>query len=173
MTSAFPLPRDEWKNPEAEARMELLMGVITGIRNIRSEAEVHPSNRIDAFVNCPDDGQRQIISGFTRAISDMTRLQSLTVMEKSDKPDDAGTYIFNDIEIYVPLMGLIDVAAEMEKLGRERKKVEDKLKQVNGNSQFLANAPEAVVAKVQEEKDQLDGKLATIAEAEERLRKIG
>ena len=176
MTSAFPLPRDDWKNPEAESRMELLMGVITGIRNIRSEAEVHPSNRIDAFVNCPGAEQREIITGFTRAISDMTRLKSLTVTEKSDKPDDAGTYIFNDIEIYVPLMGLIDVAAEMEKLGRERKKVEDKLKQVNGrlgNSQFLANAPDSVVAKVQEEKDQLDAKLATIAEAEERLRKIG
>jgi valyl-tRNA synthetase len=176
MTSEFPQLQENWKNPEAEAQMTLLMGIITGIRNIRSEAEVHPSNKIDAFINCPDAAQRKFISDFSSAISDMTRLSSLTVQEKSDKPDDAGTYIYNDIEIYVPLMGLIDVAAELLKLGRERKKVEDKLKQLNGklgNEKFLANAPDAVVAKVQEEKDQLDAKLTKIAEAEERLRKIG
>jgi len=176
MTNDFPERQDGWKNPEVEAQMELLMGVITGIRNIRSEAEVHPSNKIDAFINCPDAVQRELLCSFTRAISDMTRLKSFTVQEKGEKPDDAATYIFKDLEIYVPLMGLIDVAAELEKLGRERKKVEDKLKQINGklgNEKFLANAPEAVVAKVREEKDELDAKLTTIAEAEQRLKNIG
>jgi len=175
MTSAFPERQEEWLNPEAESRMELLMGVITGIRNIRSEAEVHPSQTIDAFVNCPDAGQRDLLNNFTRAISDMTRLKSFTIQEKGEKPDDAATYIFKDLEIYVPLMGLIDVKAEMEKLGRERKKVEGKLKQINGklgNEKFLANAPDAVVAKVRGEKEELDTKLATIAEAEERLKKL-
>ena len=75
----------------------------------------------------------------------------------------------------MPLKGLVDVAAELEKLGREREKTEVKLKQVNGklgNGNFLANAPEDVVAKEQEKKDALDARLATIAEAEERLRKM-
>ncbi|WP_419176152.1 valine--tRNA ligase [Desulfosediminicola sp.] len=176
MTSEFPELQESWKNPEAEAQMELLMGVITGIRNIRSEAEVHPSNKIDAFVNCPDETQRTTIANFAAAVSDMTRLSSFTVQESGEKPDDAGTYIYNDIEIFVPLAGLVDVAAELEKLARERKKVEGKLKQVNGklgNGKFLANAPDAVVAKVKEEKEQLDAKLAKIGEAEERYKKIG
>ena len=176
MVSAFPERQERWHNPEAEAKMELLMGVITGIRNIRSEAEVHPSNRIDAYVNCPDQGQRELLDTFSRAIGDMTRLENFTVQEKGEKPDDAATYIFKDLEIYVPLKGLIDVAAELEKLGRERKKVEGKLAQLNGklgNEKFLANAPEQVVAKVREEKDELDAKLATIGEAEERLKAIG
>ncbi|WP_136798238.1 valine--tRNA ligase [Desulfosediminicola ganghwensis] len=176
MTSEFPELQEGWKNPEAETQMELLMGVITGIRNIRSEAEVHPSNKIDAFVNCPDETQRTTIANFAAAVSDMTRLSSFTVQESGEKPDDAGTYIYNDIEIFVPLAGLVDVAAELEKLARERKKVEGKLKQVNGklgNGKFLANAPDAVVAKVKEEKEQLDAKLAKIGEAEERYKKIG
>jgi len=176
MTSEFPALQENWLNPEAEAKMELLMGVITGIRNIRSEAEVHPSNKIEAFVNCPDEAQRETIAAFTAAISDMTRLSSFTVQETGEKPDDAGTYIYNDIEIFVPLAGMVDVAAELEKLARERKKVEAKLKQVNGklgNEKFLANAPDAVVAKVKEEKEQLDAKLAKIGEAEERYKKIG
>ncbi|WP_163337615.1 valine--tRNA ligase [Desulfopila sp. IMCC35008] len=176
MISPFPEMNETWKDEEAEQQMVLLMGIITGIRNIRSEAEVHPSNKIEAFVNCPDEVSRELISRFRAAISDMTRLSGLTVQEFGDKPDDAGTYIYNDIEIFVPLKGLVDVTAELEKLGRERKKVEAKLKQVNGklkNQKFLANAPEAVVAKEQDKKNQLDAKLAKIGEAEERLRKIG
>ena len=172
-TSAFPEKQENWLNPEAVAQMEMLMGIITGIRNIRAEADVHPSMKIEALVICADKQKAECISAFTAAISDMTRLQSLTIKQQADKPADAATYIYNDIEIFVPLKGLVDVASELAKLLRERKKVEAKLGQVNGklsNKKFLANAPDEVVAKEQEKKAELDGKMAKIVEAEERLK---
>jgi valyl-tRNA synthetase len=171
--SPFPTRHEEWKNDRAVEQMELLMGVISGIRNIRSEAEVHPSNKIEAFVVCPDKKKADLVLSYKAAISDMTRLNGLTVLEKPDKSPDAATYIYNDIEIYVPLKGLIDIDSELEKLARERKKVETKLGQVNGklgNEKFLANAPEQVVVKEQEKKSGLDAKIAKITEAEERLK---
>ena len=174
-TSPFPTRREEWKNEQAVEQMELLMGVISGIRNIRSEAEVHPSNKIEAFVVCPDKQKAGLILSYEAAISDMTRLSGLTVLGEADKSADAATYIYNDIEIYVPLKGLVDIESELEKLGRERKKVEIKLAQVNGklkNEKFLANAPEQVVAKEQEKKGALDAKIGKITEAEERLKSI-
>jgi len=174
-TSQFPVRHEEWKNDRAVAEMELLMGVISGIRNIRSEAEVHPSTKIDAFVICPNKEQAHLISSYEAAIADMTRLSSLSVLEEADKPADAATYIYNDIEIFVPLKGLVDIESELEKLARERKKVEIKLKQVNGklkNEKFLANAPEQVVAKEQDKKIALDANIAKIAEAEERLKSL-
>jgi valyl-tRNA synthetase len=171
--SPFPTRHEEWKNDRAVEQMELLMGVISGIRNIRSEAEVHPSHKIEAFVVCPDKKKADLVLSYKAAISDMTRLNGLTVLEKPDKSPDAATYIYNDIEIYVPLKGLIDIDSELEKLARERKKVETKLGQVNGklgNEKFLANAPEQVVVKEQEKKSGLDAKIAKITEAEERLK---
>ncbi|CAG36525.1 valine--tRNA ligase [Desulfotalea psychrophila] len=174
-TSAFPEVREEWKDEEAEAEMELLMGIITGIRNIRSEAEVHPSTKINATVICHDSKRADIIRSYTSGISDMTRLEGFTVVAEAEKPADAATYIYNDIEIFVPLAGLVDIEAELEKLSRERKKVEAKLKQINGklgNAKFLAGAPEAVVAKVTGEKEELDAKLAKIDEASDRLKKL-
>ncbi len=173
--SPFPSRHEEWKNDRAVEQMELLMGVISGIRNIRSEAEVHPSNKIEAFVVCPDKEKADLILSYKAAISDMTRLNGLTLLEKPDKSSDAATYIYNDIEIYVPLKGLVDIDSELEKLARERKKVEAKLGQVNGklgNDKFLANAPEQVVAKAQEKKSGLDAKIAKITEAEERLKSM-
>jgi valyl-tRNA synthetase len=169
---SFPEFRPEWINTEAVEMMEMLMGVITGIRNIRSEADIHPSMKIKALVICAEERQAESIKTFSAAISDMTRLSELQVEVDVEKPVDAATYIYNDIEIFVPLKGLVDVDAELVKLAREKKKVEDKLRGVNAklvNEKFLANAPGPVVAKEQEKKALLDAKMAKIVEAEERL----
>ena len=175
MMGPFPDVQEDWQDGAAEARMELLMGIITGIRTIRSEAEIHPSMKIEAFVVCPDREKAGLISQFSQAIIDMTRLSGLTVQNESSKPDDAATFIAGDIEIYVPLEGLVDVDAELAKLVKERDKVEVKLRQINGklgNAKFLANAPADVVNQEKEKKDALDSRLAKIAEAEEKLKKI-
>ncbi len=172
MMSSFPEKNEEWIDPQAEEEMELLMGIITGIRNIRSEADIHPSAKIDAFVNCSDNATRDLITSYGRSVADMTRLKSFSAQQTGEKPEDAATYIYKGLEIFVPLKGLIDIESELAKLGRERTKVELKLKQVNGklsNEKFLANAPEAVVAKEQEKKLSFDAHLEKIREAEERL----
>ena len=106
----------------------------------------------------------------------MTRLESLTVAAEGEKPDDAATYIYQDIEMYVPLKGLIDVDKEREKLERERNKIEKSLKQINGklgNEKFLANAPAAIVEKEKGKQAELEAKLAKVADAEKRLAEIG
>ena len=175
MLEPYPDRREDWINEQAESDVELLMGIITGIRNIRSEADVHPSQRIEAFVTNVDPQAATLIKTFSPAISDMTRLNGLHIAENIEKPADAATYIFNDIEIYVPLKGLVDVEGEREKLSRERSKVEASLKQVMGklgNDKFLAKAPEAIVAKEKEKKNELDARLARISEAELRLATI-
>ncbi|HCR92146.1 MAG TPA: valine--tRNA ligase, partial [Prolixibacteraceae bacterium] len=173
VTSPFPERQQKWISPAAVEQMELLMGVITGIRNIRSEAEVHPSSKIEAYIVCRDEVKSACISRFAQAISDMTKLAAFVVAAELEKPADAATYIYNDIEIFVPLKGLVDVEGELAKLARERQKVEVKLSQVNGklaNAQFLANAKPEVVTKEQEKKAVLDATMAKILEAEARLK---
>jgi valyl-tRNA synthetase len=175
MLESFPERQEQWADPEAEGQMTTLMGIITGIRNIRSEADIHPSTRIEACVVCTDATTKGLIDSYAAAVADMTRLSDLTVQVLGAKPADAATYIYNDIEIYVPLKGLVDVAAELQKLGREREKTEAKLRQVSGklgNAKFLANAPADVVAGEQEKKAALEARLTAIAEAEERLQNI-
>ncbi len=175
VTSEYPIAED-WQNENIESQVELLMGVITGIRNIRAEADVHPSAKIEAFVLCADSERRELIELFSASISAMTRLESLSVAGEGDKPDDAGTYIYQDIEMYVPLKGLVDVEKEREKLERERNKIEKSLKQINGklgNEKFLANAPAEIVEKEKGKQAELEAKLAKIAEAEKRLAEIG
>lgn len=171
----FPVVRDERKNDTAVAEMETLMGVISGIRNIRSEADVHPSTKINVIVHCPAEATTAFIQKYESAITDMTRLASLRVETGGEKPVDAATYIFGEIEIFAPLRGLVDVDAELAKLAREHKKIDGKMKKITGklgNEKFLANAPAEVVEKVQGEKAELEAKLAKVVEAEERFRNM-
>ncbi|PID76312.1 MAG: valine--tRNA ligase [Deltaproteobacteria bacterium] len=172
MVSPFPQERPEWESDETEQEANLLMGIVSGIRNIRSEAELHPSARVDAHLVCPDPARKKLVLGFADAVSELTRLKSFSVHQEADKPSDAATYIYEDLEIYIPLQGLVDVKGELAKLAKEKKKIEAKLKQVNGklgNQKFLANAPDNIVQKVRDEKAGLDAKIAKITEAEQRL----
>ena len=172
MLESFPEQNPAWQDEEAVTSMDLLMGVISAIRTIRSEADVHPTAKIQASIICPDGDKQTLIRSFSKAIAAMTRCDSLEIMDSGTVPDDAGHVLVDGVEVFVPLKGLIDVEAELEKLARERKKIDKELQRVTGklgNEKFLANAPEAVVAKEKGKKAELEERLAKNQESETRL----
>ncbi len=176
MTEAYPQVIPAWDNKEAEETTELLMGVISGIRNIRSEMSIHPSASIDATVICVDDKKNTRLAGHGDAVKAMTRLENLTIEKTGQCPKGAASYIFEDIEIIVPLQGYIDVKGEVAKLEKERAKLEKKLKQCSGklnNKKFLDNAPEEIVTKEKNKLEKFNASLAKIDESIERLAEIG
>ena len=174
MIERFPEPVPAWDDAGAEATMTLLMEVISGLRTIRTEAEVHPSARIEALLICPDAAKRQILADYTAGIQAMVRA-TLTIEAAGQVPDDAGHALVQDVELVVPLKGLIDVAGELEKLGREQVKLEKELARIVaklGNEQFMGNAPAAVVAKERDKEAEIRARLAKTIESTERLSKL-
>uniref|UniRef100_UPI004055ACBA valine--tRNA ligase n=1 Tax=Candidatus Electronema sp. TaxID=2698783 RepID=UPI004055ACBA len=175
MLEQFPVEQPLWENAEAEQSMQLLMEVITAIRTIRSEADVHPSAKVQAVLICPDAAKRELLLSFADSICAMTRAESLDIAESGAVPDDAGHALVSGVEVVVPLKELIDVEAELDKLARERGKIEQDLQRVNGklgNDNFLRNAPADVVAKEQAKLEELKARLAKNEESKERLGKL-
>ena len=175
MTESFPEENPAWQDAEADTSMDLLMGVISAIRTIRSEADVHPTAKIQASIICPDKGKQVLIRSFTDAIGAMTRTETLEILDSGTVPDDAGHVLLDGVEVFVELKGLIDVQGELEKLDREHKKIDKELMRVVGklrNEQFLKNAPEAVVQKEKTKQKELETRLAKNAESVARLRKL-
>ena len=155
--------------------MDLLMGVISGLRTIRTEAEVHPSAKIEALLICPDAGRRAILAQYATGIQGMVRAASLRIEAAGIVPDDAGHGLVQDVELVVPLAGLIDVAGELEKLAKEQAKLEKELERIVGklgNEKFMSNAPEAVVAKERDKEAEIRTRLAKTLESMERLNKL-
>ena len=175
MVEPFPEANPAWTDPAAEAAMDLLMGVISGLRTIRTEAEVHPSAKIEALILCPDPARRALLEEHAAAIGAMVRAGKLAIEADGTVPDDAGHALVQDVELVVPLKGLIDVAGELEKLAKEQAKLDKELARIVaklGNEQFMANAPAAVVAKERDKEAEVRARLAKTAESIERLNKL-
>ena len=175
MLESFPEENPAWDDAGADQSMVLLMGVISAIRTIRSEADVHPTAKINASIICPDRDKQELIRSFADAINGMTRTETLEIMDSGTVPDDAGHVLVEDIEVFVPLKGLIDVEGELAKLDREHKKIDKELMRVVGklrNDKFLKNAPEAVVLKEKAKQKELETRLAKNAESVARLQKL-
>lgn len=151
------------------------MGVVTGLRNIRSETGIHPSAHVKATVVCPDQNKATLLQENSRAILALARVEELQVETSGKRPKGAASYIFNEIEIFVPLAGLVDVEQEIAKLEKELEKVSLQLKKVEGkldNSKFIENAPAEVVAGEREKQETLNAKHAKINESMERLKHL-
>ena len=175
MTEPFPEEIGAWDNGAAEDEASLFMGVVTGLRNIRSETGIHPSAQVKATVICPVADKGKLLQENSKAVLALTRVEELQILTEGKRPRGAASYIFNEIEIFVPLAGLVDVEQELAKLEKEQGKVSGQLKKVEaklGNSKFLVNAPAQVVAGEKEKQETLSAKLAKIRESRERLKHL-
>ena len=176
MLEPYPTVNESWNDTTAEKSASLMMGVIGGIRNIRSEMQIHPSAQIEAHIVCHDKDKAVIINEHGKEIKDLTRLAELILTSDGEGPEGSASYIFEDIEILVPLEGLIDVKKELAKLDKEKGKIEKQLNQSQGklgNEKFLAKAPADVVAKEKEKVTTLTATMNKLAESRKRLEEIG
>jgi len=153
MLASYP---DGERIPVAEdeaAKMELIMEVIKGIRNIRGEMNVPPAKRIDAVLDCRTEASCRIVGAGEAWIRSLARLQNLTFGCSLERPRQAATQVAGEVEILLPLAGLIDLDEEEKRLGKEMAKVEKDVKMFAGklaNRDFVAKAPPEVLEKNRE-----------------------
>ncbi|NLZ17397.1 MAG: valine--tRNA ligase [Desulfobulbaceae bacterium] len=175
MLAPFPEARPERDDAQAEEEMGLLMEVISGLRTIRTEAELHPGAQIKASIFCANTDKRTILQRHRSDIMALVRASELDIAEAGGVPNDAGHALVQDVELVVPLKGLIDVAAELEKLNKEQARLELELNRINtklANEQFVAKAPPAVVAKEREKALELATRLEKILESINRMQAL-
>ncbi|MBA3014673.1 MAG: valine--tRNA ligase [Proteobacteria bacterium] len=175
MLEPFPVPDKTWESEETETAVTLLMGVIGGIRNIRSEMQIHPSANITALLICADHTKQETLSLHAAHIKTMTKVTSLDIAAHGECPKGAASFIFENIAIFVPMQGLIDIDREMDKLTREREKIMVQLERIDAkltNEKFMANAPVEIVAKEREKAAGFRETLAKIDENATRLQEL-
>jgi valyl-tRNA synthetase len=154
----------------AEVDMGLLMDVIRAVRNARSEYSVEPVRRISAHIAAGDkydllQKQREILTELARLDSENLRI----VHALLDKPEQALALVVGGVEIYLPLVGMVDLDTERARLQKELAHVEDGISRTQkllGNEGFVAKAPAEVV---QRERDKLAGLQEQAGKLGERL----
>ena len=162
MLESYPIYDQSNTDEEAEKHIEWLKGVIISIRNIRGEMSISPAKSINILLRNGTKTDKERMETHKPYLKKLAKLENISWLESNDKNPASATQRFNDLEILVPLAGLIDINAERIRLVKEINKLESGLKAVEkklSNDKFVNNAPASIVTKEQEKKNQIDSTL--------------
>ena len=162
MIESYPTYDRENIDEEAEEHIEWLKGVILSIRNIRGEMDISPAKSINILLRngSPTDKERMEIH--KPYLQKLAKLRDISWLEDGHEAPVSATQRFDELEILVPLEGLIDVDAERSRLKKEINKLLSGLKAVEtklNNKKFVNNAPSSIVVKEREKKNQISSTL--------------
>ena len=145
---SWPLYSEELTFPEETEKLEMAMAVIKSIRNIRAEADAAPSRKLTAVILCADGKEPVVKAGerYIRKIANITDIKFAA--SKADVPEEVMSAVVAGAEIFIPLDDIMDYEAELDRLRKEKKKLESEVKRVVGklsNEGFIKKAPEKVI----------------------------
>ena len=172
MNQAYPSKSDFLRDEDAETQVEWLKGVITGIRNIRGEANIKPNQTVDLVFQGGGAGDRALSEANTALLKRLANVGEMSWLEADEEAPPNALSLVGDLRVMVPLAGLIDVEAERARIDKEIEKAEGDLKRVSGklsNENFTAKAPEDVVAKEREKEAALSSRIDALKDQREKL----
>jgi valyl-tRNA synthetase len=167
MLQPFPVADQSKVDTEADADIEWVKNVIIGVRNVRGEMNISPAKDLPIYMARGDATAKRRLEENRQFLSKLANLESITWL---DDPADAplsATALAGDLEILVPMAGLIDVDAELARLDREIDKIGIEAKKLTGklsNPKFAHNAPAEVVAKERQKLEDFEGSLSQLQE---------
>jgi valyl-tRNA synthetase len=175
MQAPYPAACDKLSFTDDAADMERVMAVISGIRNIRGEMEVPPSKQIAAILSCVSEATHRLMKHNENAIISLARVSDLAIGVGVEKPEDASIHVAGDVQIYVPLKGMVDVAAEEERLLKEIGKIDKEIEMFSKKLEspaFVDRAPAEIVAKERQKLADVQGKKIVLEESLGKIRKL-
>lgn len=148
MISPWPEYRQEMEDEEAEEQMEAIMNAIRGIRNIRAEMEVRPSQKAQVFI-LPLQGYRAAFETGKIYFEKLAYASKVLVKDREqDIPHNSVSVVTEKAQIFMPLEDLVDFQKEMERLRKEKATLDKEIARANGkleNENFVKKAPAKVV----------------------------
>jgi valyl-tRNA synthetase len=175
MHTRFPSAADVPADPGAEPEMRWVMGFILGVRQIRGEMDIAPSRKLPALLQNATPQDREYLQRNLHYLTRMAGVEPPTLLNAGEAAPIAAVALLGQLEILVPMAGLIDPTAELERLAKRQRKAETDLGKLSAkleNSQFARNAPAEVVAKDQQRVAELRTEIGQLTAQTERVKKL-
>jgi valyl-tRNA synthetase len=153
--------------------IEWLKAVIIGIRNIRGEMNIPPGKALTVLLRNGSADDRRRLAENSQYLVKLAKLASIDWLAEGAEVPMAATALAGELEILVPIAGLVDKEAEISRLEKEISKLDIEVSRLRGklgNAAFIDKAPAAVVNKEQEKLQAQEQALETL---QEQLRRIG
>lgn len=148
MITVFPRRDEAWVDPAAEADMAMVQGVAVACRMLRATYGVSPAQQIAVELRVSDEARRAAVEKYLPLIERSAKITATVAAGGGVLPGAAKAVVGSDIEVLMPLGGLIDPATERARIAKDVAKVDKEIATLEkklGNADFLAKAPEDVV----------------------------
>jgi len=171
MISKWPEYTESLSFEKEEEQIEKLKTIIVGIRNLRTNLNVHPSKKSKLiFVT---KTANDMLKESSAMIQKLGFANEIDIQEnKENIPQNAMSVLADGIEVYIPFEELVDLEAEKQRLQGEREKLLSEVargEKMLSNPGFVNKAPEA---KINEEKAKLAKYKEMLEKVEERIKSI-
>jgi len=150
MVQAFPVQDAAKQDEQVLADIEWVKKFIVGIRNIRGEMDISPNKPLNALlknVSAEDSRRLEAAKAF---LDKLSKLETVTILKDGEEAPASATALVGEMEILIPMAGLIDKDAELARITKAMDKVDKDVSRTRGklgNEKFVSNAPDAVIEK--------------------------
>ncbi|EGQ8015072.1 valine--tRNA ligase [Vibrio cholerae] len=140
-------------NQEALDDIEWVKAFITSIRNLRAEYDINPGKPLEVMLKAANEQDAARIEANKPVLVSLAKLESIRVLVDGEATPACATALVGKSELMIPMAGLIDKDAELDRLAKEIAKTQGEIARIEGklgNEGFVAKAPEAVITKERE-----------------------
>ncbi|EJL6613879.1 valine--tRNA ligase [Vibrio cholerae] len=140
-------------NQEALDDIEWVKAFITSIRNLRAEYDINPGKPLEVMLKAANEQDAARIEANKPVLVSLAKLESIRVLADGEATPACATALVGKSELMIPMAGLIDKDAELDRLAKEISKTQGEIARIEGklgNEGFVAKAPEAVITKERE-----------------------
>ena len=173
MHQPFPVADDSMVDSEATQEMEWVMQFILGVRRIKGEQNIKPGKQVPVMLANTTERDVCYFNNNKHYLSFLARTESVEILAAGEDGPESATALVGDMRLLIPLAGLIDKDAELERLEKEMGRLKQDIERCSkklANPNFVDKAPSAVV---QKEQDKLEEAKSALNQLQEQAEKIG
>ena len=148
VVSNWPEASEDLKDEKAEKDMEFIIEAIKGLRNVRAEMNVPPSRKAKVIAHTTTEAKEAFTLGVNYIEKSASASEVVFIDNKNEVPENAVSLVVKGGELFMPLLDLVDKEKELERLNKEKKKLEGEVERIDkklSNQGFVAKAPQAVI----------------------------
>jgi valyl-tRNA synthetase len=149
--------------------------VVTGVRNIRGEMDISIAKAIPILFYNSDDEDKRCLEAYRELLSFLLNPEELTMLSNDETLPVSSTYLVGNMQLLVPMSGLIDKDAEVSRLDKEIDRKEKERQRADGkinNPNFVEKAPEAVVQKERDKVIELSSAIEKLQQQKSRIENL-
>ncbi|MDP8299268.1 MAG: valine--tRNA ligase [Candidatus Tantalella remota] len=166
-TSEWPSREEKFDDSEARENMELMIAVISALRNVRAFWNIGQASKVDVVLDVSSSVEEKLLERTTPYIEQLGRCSVKEIGKNVTRPEQSVAALVGGVKVFVPLGGAVD-------LDKERKRVEKKVEELGkyllsiekklANKAFTDKAPEDVVQKEKSKQERFRAERANLQE---------